>query len=118
MKINLSFVELHNPLFLNGKNHKQKLHDHEVSLIYDTKEKELYVNYLGSVAIIPSNNVASMTPSKEVMTDYLEMFKGMKLQKPQSTHANHAAHLDILKRGAQVSDPTTIVQNPRKDLGQ
>ncbi len=118
MKINLSFAELHNPLFLNGTNHKQKLYNTAVGLIYDTKEKELYVNFKGAIAIIPSNNVASMTPAPDVMTDYIEMFKGQKLAQPKQTHVSHASNLDILKRGAQVSDPTTQVQNPRKDLGQ
>jgi hypothetical protein len=74
MKIDLKFAELHTALFMSssggqGVNMGLKLntigglgHKDGVSLTYDRVEKELHVRYKGELAIIPSTNVASMTP--------------------------------------------------------
>jgi hypothetical protein len=67
MKINLSFAELHNPLFLAGTNWGQKLVPNmgakgKLELVYDRTEKELLVKTKGKVAIVPCASVASMTP--------------------------------------------------------
>ncbi len=66
MKIDLKFAELHNPLFLGGKNLGLKL-DHKkhpsISLVYDRAEKELLVTWNGETGIIPASNVSSMTPA-------------------------------------------------------
>lgn len=62
--IKLEFCELHGPLFLAGKNHGIKLFNKAgVVLEYDRGQKELYVYYNGKTAIIPSSNIASMTPA-------------------------------------------------------
>ena len=70
----LKFAELHSPLFMSatggkGINMGSKLnstgglgHKVGISLFYDRLNKELHVWYQGEVAIIPSTNVASMTP--------------------------------------------------------
>lgn len=64
MKIELSFAELHNPLFLAGTNLQMKLIPEKRSglkLFYDREEKELLVEWQGETAIVPSSNVSSMT---------------------------------------------------------
>jgi hypothetical protein len=69
--IELKFAELHNPLFLGGKNHQLKLDPAKeagLKLEYDRAEKELIVTYSDgkttTVGIIPSSNVACMVPGK------------------------------------------------------
>lgn len=63
MKIDLNYAELHNPLFLAGKNHGLKLDAnkiHGLELQYDRIEKELLVSWAGKIGIIPSSNIACM----------------------------------------------------------
>jgi len=108
MKIPVSFAELHNPLFLAGKNHKQKLYGSDLKLIFDDEADKLYVLYNNQIAIVPSTNCSSITPANPEI--YFNMFQGLELTKQKSTNKNHAMKLDI--RGAQVSDPTTTIQNP------
>lgn len=65
MKIDLSFAELHNPLFLAGTNLQMKLQPDKrtgLKLVYDRTEKELLVEWQGQTAIVPSSNISSMTP--------------------------------------------------------
>lgn len=66
MKIEIEFAELHNPLFLAGTNLQLKLpqdqHKSRLKMQYDREHKELHVFYGGKMAIVPSSNVASMTP--------------------------------------------------------
>lgn len=67
MKIELSFAELHNPLFLNNTNWGQKLKPNmgtkgKLELAYDRVEKELLVKAGSRIAIIPVGNVSSMEP--------------------------------------------------------
>lgn len=70
MKLNLELADIHNPLFLNGTNWGLKLQPKmgkgELELVYDRAEKELLVKDMrsGKIAIIPTTNVASMTPTK------------------------------------------------------
>lgn len=110
MKVPIKFTHLHNPLFLAGKNHKDKLYSTEVNMIFDTEARMLFVLYKGEVAFIPEANTSSMTPIES--EKFVAMFKDSKLTKPEKTHVSHAQKLDI--KGAQVSDPSTEVQNPRK----
>lgn len=71
MKIELSFAELHAPLFLAGKNFGMKL-DHKkhagIKLLYNDDSKFLEVGWTNSAgdhdAWVPLSNVASMTPDK------------------------------------------------------
>lgn len=61
--IDIKFAELHNPLFLGGKNHGVKLDPgktHGLELFYDRKEKELLIHWGKHVGIIPSSNIACM----------------------------------------------------------
>lgn len=110
MIINLSFAQLHSPLFLSGKNHHEKLYSSAVGLKYDTKEDVLIVFYKNDIAIVPSSNISSMTPIEK--RTFLELFKESDLPSGQTlkTNVSHPMKLDI--RGAQVEDPTTIIQNP------
>lgn len=62
-QINLKFAELHNSLFLGGKNFGLKLDPGKLSglkLVYDRPEKELLVYWGDHVGIIPSSNIAAM----------------------------------------------------------
>lgn len=63
--LDIGFAELHNPLFLGGKNFGLKLDSHrypELKMQYDRKEKELCVSWLDKTAYIPSANVAYYIP--------------------------------------------------------
>jgi hypothetical protein len=66
MKIDLTFAELHHPLFLGGTNWQLKLQEKtakgHLTLVYDRSEKELLVKFNEHIAIIPTTNVACMHP--------------------------------------------------------
>ncbi len=65
MKIQLKLATLHNPLFLAGTNFGSTLDVSKrtgLTLLYDRVEKELHAFYNNSLVIIPSTNVATMTP--------------------------------------------------------
>jgi len=65
--IEVGFAELHNALFLGGKNHGLKLDSHrhpDLKMVYDKEEKELLVTWGGKLAHIPSTNVAYYHPGK------------------------------------------------------
>ncbi len=76
MAVELKFAELHNALFLGGKNFGLKLDPHKLSglkLFYDRVEKELLVHWGDDIGIIPSSNVASMiagVPSVRPMAEH------------------------------------------------
>lgn len=96
-RIELTFAELHSPLFLGGTNHGMKLGDAYKKghvLVYDRAEKELVVtDAKGNEAIIPLTNVACMWPRKEAKPISIE--KAL----PQAT----------ARASAQVSSPTDHV---------
>ncbi len=63
MTIELKFAELHNALFLAGKNFGLKLDPAKLAglqLFYDRPEKELLVHWAGEIGIVPSSNIACM----------------------------------------------------------
>ena len=61
MKTELSYAELHAPLFLAGKNHGLKLRaDASLKLFYDEELKELHVSYNNKKARLPYPSVHSM----------------------------------------------------------
>ncbi len=67
--LQLKFVELHNPLFLGGKNFGLKLDISKLAglrMEYDRAEKELLVYWNDEVGIVPSSNVACMTADNGV----------------------------------------------------
>lgn len=67
MVVEVGFAELHNPLFLGGKNLGVKLDCHRHSglkMSYDKAEKELIVSWGGKTGFIPSANVAYYVPGK------------------------------------------------------
>lgn len=72
-QIQLKFAELHNSLFLAGKNFGLKLDPGKIAgldLKYDRQEKELLVYWEGEEGIVPSSNVACMvtgTPTKRAI---------------------------------------------------
>lgn len=70
MIIKVKFAELHAPLFLNGKNHGLKLFSKNgIILEYDKEEKELLVNYRGSIAHLPSTSVHSYEPDSMTLSE-------------------------------------------------
>ena len=73
MKVELEFAHLHTPLFLKATNWGEKLksgHNQKGNLVlaYDRDHGELLVSCGSHIAIIPSSNVASMTPKAESKT--------------------------------------------------
>lgn len=75
--ITLKFAELHNPLFLAGKNHGMKLDPGRfagMKLLYNRAEKELIVEWEGERGIIPSSNISCMVEGEVVKKE------------PQHTH--------------------------------
>jgi len=99
MKIEMTFVELHNPLFLGGVNWGNKLTPKSgkgsLELIYDRAAQELLITFGKFQCIVPSSNIASMT------------LKGFEMT--QATQKSHAMTAGIEK--AQVESPTTTIQN-------
>lgn len=61
-KIALSFVSLHNPLFMQGVNLGQRINTHmkSVKLDFDVEKKLLYIQFKGKVCLVPDSNVESM----------------------------------------------------------
>jgi hypothetical protein len=105
--ININIATLHNPFFLAGKNFGSQLDVSKrtgLKLSYDRAEKELLVEFNGSVAIIPSSNVASMTLEnpKDVGITTTSTPKAAPI-----THTHHPMVAGIDR--AQVSDPTRDV---------
>lgn len=99
MKIDLKFAELHNSLFLGGKNFGLKLDPGKLpglKLEYDRAEKELLVYWKDHVGIVPSSNVATMTeglPEVKVPQQthpMLSRISGAQVETPMShVHAGH-----------------------------
>lgn len=70
MKIPIRFVQLHESLFLGGKNHQLKVTANpELSLTYDRDNKELHVVYKGQATIMPVQAVNSMEPIDPIKAD-------------------------------------------------
>lgn len=62
-QLQLKFAELHNALFLGGKNFGLKLDPSMLgglTLLYDRAEKELLVHWGEYIGIVPSSNIACM----------------------------------------------------------
>lgn len=90
--IELKFAELHNPLFLGGKNLQVKLDGHHhpgIEIHYDRAEKELLVRWNCETGIVPISNVACMIPGSAKKRD-------VPLSHPMTVNAG---------RTAQVSTP-------------
>jgi hypothetical protein len=89
-RVELSYAELHSPLFLGGKNHNMKLGDlhGKQKLVYDRAEKELLVSWDGHEAIVPLTNVACMWPRKEAKPIPIE--KAL----PQQAHSRPTAQVE------------------------
>lgn len=109
MKIPLKFVELHNPLFLNSKNHKNKISEsRDTTLTYDRENRELHVTHSGpgghAAAIIPLESVASMEPHDPDAA-------GITFVAPKQKPAASVAPTKPVK--AQIQDPTRDVQSKR-----
>ena len=112
-------ARLHAPLFLAGKNHKETLTaSADLQILADDVSGNLLVRYGGEVGIVPEASVVIAVPLDQEKYNQVfdEAFKGAEIPKPKRTHIHHAQKLDI--KSAQVSDPTTNVQNPRQDLKQ
>lgn len=63
MRTQISWAELHSPIFLNGTNLQQKLDPTKkvgLSLEYDEERKQLYVSYKGKTARVPEPSILSM----------------------------------------------------------
>jgi hypothetical protein len=103
-KIQLSFAELHNGLFLAGTNHGTKLQitKNNVQLVYDDEAQTLFVKFKNAIAIVPNSNVASMTP---INADPFQLYFKPFTEVPVApiTHVNHPIRANI--DHAQVSTP-------------
>lgn len=98
-QIELKFAELHNSLFLSGKNFGLKLDPgklHGLKLIYDRAEKELLVHWGQDIGIIPISNVASMVPGEPIQPTPQHMhpivagIQSAQVETPMShVHAGH-----------------------------
>jgi hypothetical protein len=98
-KIDLTFAELHAPLFLNGISFGVKLFQKqatgELKLEYQQDDAELWVTHAASgvKAIVPTANVASMTP------------KGKDKEAGLSPALANQHKVQANPKGAQVSTP-------------
>jgi hypothetical protein len=115
MKIPLKFAELQNALFLGGANLQLKL---DISrrtglvLTYDQENKELIVCHVGNVAIVPTSNIASMTPIdgspwlEETTRLFIPISKGSAVNNDFSKESIVPQYTGTMRSKAQVSDPT------------
>lgn len=106
MYIPLSYVELHNPMFLAGTNLGLKLDPQRrtgLELVYDRTEKELLVWWNGYVSIVPVSNVANMCPKNVTICDTAKIVVDLTQQIPIISK-NHGR---FGKLPAQVSTPTS-----------
>ncbi len=65
--IDVGFAELHDAVFVGGKNLSAKLDSGrypELKMVYDKSEKELLVTWNSVTAFIPSTNIKSYIPGK------------------------------------------------------
>lgn len=107
------FAELHNPLFLAGKNHGTKLDpikDNKLTLQYVWDKKILLVGYNGKLGVVPDSNIASITLGS---ADIISQILGVEILIPESTYqkpmvvtAGSAPMTTNVSRTAQVADPT------------
>lgn len=89
--IDVKFAELHNPLFLNGKNFGVKLDPHryrEITLVYDKEDKELLVTWNKTTAHVPSPNVAYYIPG------IVEDPKVVQISHPEILNISHTAQVE------------------------
>jgi len=114
MKHALANLELINPLFLGARNHGKKITaEAERKLFFDDEKNWVIVIYNRIVKVVTMANVMDFSPlDPEPFTKSCKL--DVVLPKPMKTHNNHPSKLNI--GNAQISDPTTIVQNPRKDI--
>lgn len=90
--LQIKFAELHNPLFLAGKNFGTKLDPGKLSglkMEYDRKLKEFYIHWSGEKAILPYTSVSYMIEGE------------VAIKPSQVTHPIVAG----MARTAQVSSP-------------
>lgn len=117
MRVNLTYLELHNPLFLSG-NLGAKIDPKNkggIKMEYDFELVSAIVQYGGRIALIPSSNIASMTLDPAVAADVLGIKSSTvtpKLAPEEKPFKSHPSVADISNK-AQVSNPTTDVQNKR-----
>lgn len=62
MRVKVSFVELHNPLFMVGVNLGNKISasTRHARMEFDIERKLLFIEFKGKVAVLPDSNVCSM----------------------------------------------------------
>lgn len=70
--IELEFVELHGPIFINGTNLPPKLipgdspgQRRDIKIFYDRDVREVYVHFKDKIGIVPRENVAMMVEKKK-----------------------------------------------------
>lgn len=110
MRINLTFAELHTPLFHGGRNFGLKLDNNKfsgITLIYDRTEKELWITHNNKTAIIPTSNVVSMTPEEQPIQEAVA--KAIPISMPAAAPGKFQANLS-----AQVHTPTSHVFEKKK----
>ena len=69
MRINYSFVEFHNPVFSQGKNHGAKIKaNHEISLYFDPAipNAKMCMNYKGKLTVFDTYHSADVIEEKKV----------------------------------------------------
>lgn len=109
MAMKIKELFLHTPIFLAGKNFRDKLRSSDLELVYDDVQERVLAKHNGIVGVIPMTTVGSMV--LEDQKQFSEFFgPNPKLDTPKPTHVSHPSKLDI--RNAQVEDPTTRIQNP------
>lgn len=105
MHINIRFAQLHNPLFIAGKNFKERLDPNETKglhISFDDEGKRLFVEWNGVVGVVPESNISNMIPSKP--EDFQYKLKTISSAKPLVRNVEMAT-ARVVKMNAQISDP-------------
>jgi hypothetical protein len=111
MLVQLKSLFLHAPLFVGGRNLKDKIYaSAEIQLVLNTEINRVLVKHNNEVVLVPEASSLAEVPLNQ--DHFKKMFENIEVvpQRPK-THVAHASKLDI--KDAQVSDPSTTVQNPR-----
>lgn len=118
MKLTVSFVELHNPLFMQGTNlgNKIKADQRHADMEFDTETKLLTIEFKDKLSIVPDSNIVSMDlldPTQYFGTDKPKRGRPVKAEPVKTPNivqdnliVKAQADAAALKTGAQVSNPT------------
>src|SRR5690348_14979198 len=124
--IEVGFAELHDAIFVGGKNLSAKLDTHRypaLHMVYDKAEKELIVTWQKVTAYVPSTNIKSYIPGRAPDRKIVQMGSPQVLNVSSTAQVETPGMLPISRvvPTAQAETPTGHVHagpgNGKKGIG-